>query len=76
VTWRADEHAGAIQLDAQLIGFDWNRGRAGLVAAKIRMLLDGPSVNTVKMNLKSIYRKLAVATRSEAVEAARAAGLL
>jgi LuxR family transcriptional regulator, maltose regulon positive regulatory protein len=34
------------------------------------------SVNTVKMNLKSIYRKLAVASRSEAVDAARAAGLL
>lgn len=34
------------------------------------------SVNTVKSNLKSIYRKLGVATRSEAVAAARSAGLL
>jgi LuxR family maltose regulon positive regulatory protein len=33
------------------------------------------SVNTVKMNLKSIYRKLAVTSRSEAVDAARSAGL-
>ena len=32
------------------------------------------SVNTVKMNLKSIYRKLAVTSRSEAVDAARSAG--
>jgi LuxR family maltose regulon positive regulatory protein len=34
------------------------------------------SVNTVKHNLKSVYRKLAVTSRSEAVTAARAAGLL
>jgi LuxR family maltose regulon positive regulatory protein len=34
------------------------------------------SVNTVKMNLKSIYRKLAVTSRSEAVDAARSACLL
>jgi LuxR family maltose regulon positive regulatory protein len=34
------------------------------------------SVNTVKSNLKAVYRKLAVATRSEAVGAARRDGLL
>lgn len=34
------------------------------------------SVNTVKSNLKSIYRKLDATTRSEAVDAATAAGLL
>jgi LuxR family maltose regulon positive regulatory protein len=34
------------------------------------------SVNTVKSNLKSIYRKLGVATRSDAVAVARASGLL
>ncbi len=34
------------------------------------------SVNTVKSNLKSIYRKLGVATRSDAVAVARVAGLL
>jgi LuxR family maltose regulon positive regulatory protein len=34
------------------------------------------SVNTVKSNLKTIYRKLAVTTRSEAVDTARAAGQL
>jgi LuxR family maltose regulon positive regulatory protein len=34
------------------------------------------SVNTVKSNLKSIYRKLGVTTRSGAVAAARSAGLL
>lgn len=34
------------------------------------------SVNTVKSNLKSIYRKLGVATRADAVESARANGLL
>lgn len=34
------------------------------------------SVNTVKSNLKSIYRKLGVATRADAVDAARAGGLL
>jgi LuxR family maltose regulon positive regulatory protein len=33
------------------------------------------SVNTVKTNLKSLYRKLGVASRSEAVEAATRAGL-
>jgi len=34
------------------------------------------SVNTVKSNLKSIYRKLSVASRSDAVDAARAARLV
>ena len=34
------------------------------------------SVNTVKSNLKSIYRKLGVTTRSDAVDRAREAGLL
>ena len=34
------------------------------------------SVNTVKSNLKSIYRKLGVASRAEAVELARQAGLI
>ena len=34
------------------------------------------SVNTVKSNLKSIYRKLAVSNRSDAVDAARAAHLI
>ena len=34
------------------------------------------SINTVKGNLKTIYRKLSVTSRSEAVEAARRAGLL
>lgn len=34
------------------------------------------SVNTVKSNLKSIYRKLSVASRSDAVDTARAAGLV
>lgn len=34
------------------------------------------SVNTVKSNLKSIYRKLSVASRSDAVDAARAAHLV
>ena len=49
--------------------------RAGLSYAEIgkRRFL---SVNTVKSNLKTIYRKLAVTTRSEAVDTARAAGLL
>ena len=34
------------------------------------------SVNTVKSNLKSIYRKLGVASRADAVELARQAGLI
>ncbi len=34
------------------------------------------SVNTVKSNIKSIYRKLSVASRSDAVDTARAAGLV
>ena len=34
------------------------------------------SVNTVKSNLKSIYRKLGVASRAEAVDLARDAGLI
>jgi DNA-binding CsgD family transcriptional regulator len=34
------------------------------------------SVNTVKSNVKSIYRKLGVTTRHEAVAAARALGLI
>jgi LuxR family maltose regulon positive regulatory protein len=34
------------------------------------------SVNTVKSNVKSIYRKLGVTTRYEAVAAARELGLL
>ena len=34
------------------------------------------SVNTVKSNLKAVYRKLAVTTRSEAVTSARGAGLI
>lgn len=34
------------------------------------------SVNTVKLNLKSVYRKLGASTRDEAVRAARTAGLL
>ncbi|MET0146939.1 MAG: LuxR C-terminal-related transcriptional regulator [Ilumatobacteraceae bacterium] len=34
------------------------------------------SVNTVKSNLKAVYRKLGVSTRSDAVAAARAAGLV
>lgn len=34
------------------------------------------SVNTVKSNLKTVYRKLGVTSRSEAVDAARAAGML
>jgi LuxR family maltose regulon positive regulatory protein len=34
------------------------------------------SVNTVKAYLKSVYRKLGVSTRAEAVEASRQAGLL
>lgn len=34
------------------------------------------SVNTVKSNLKSLYRKLGVTTRSQAVQAARTRGLL
>ncbi|WP_456300413.1 helix-turn-helix transcriptional regulator [Tessaracoccus coleopterorum] len=34
------------------------------------------SANTVKQHLKSIYRKLAVGSRREAVRVARAAGLL
>ena len=34
------------------------------------------SVNTVKSNLKSIYRKLGVTTRFEAVETARQFGLI
>ena len=34
------------------------------------------SVNTVKSNVKSIYRKLGVATRYEAVLAARGLGLI
>jgi LuxR family transcriptional regulator, maltose regulon positive regulatory protein len=34
------------------------------------------SVNTIKSNLKSIYRKLGVTSRSEAVDAATALGLL
>ncbi|MFO7960972.1 MAG: LuxR C-terminal-related transcriptional regulator, partial [Nitriliruptoraceae bacterium] len=38
--------------------------------------LRGVSVNTVKTHLKSIYRKLAVQGRREAVEAAREQGLL
>jgi DNA-binding CsgD family transcriptional regulator len=33
-------------------------------------------VNTVKSNMKSIYRKLSVSTRSAAVDAASAHGLL
>lgn len=34
------------------------------------------SVNTIKTNLKSIYRKLGAASRDEAIRAARSAGLL
>ncbi len=34
------------------------------------------SVNTVKSNLKSVYRKLGAASRAEAVEIARDAGLI
>jgi LuxR family maltose regulon positive regulatory protein len=34
------------------------------------------SVNTVKSNLKSLYRKLEVGSRAEAVEAATALGLI
>ena len=34
------------------------------------------SVNTVKSNLKSVYRKLDVTTRAEAVEASRLSGLI
>ena len=34
------------------------------------------SVNTIKTNLKNLYRKLDANTRAEAVEAARSAGLL
>lgn len=34
------------------------------------------SVNTIKSNLKSIYRKLGASSRDEAIRAARAAGLL
>jgi LuxR family maltose regulon positive regulatory protein len=34
------------------------------------------SVNTVKAHLRSVYRKLGVGTRREAVERAKAAGLL
>jgi LuxR family transcriptional regulator, maltose regulon positive regulatory protein len=34
------------------------------------------SLNTVKTHLKSIYRKLGVSSRSEAVAAARTLGLL
>jgi LuxR family maltose regulon positive regulatory protein len=34
------------------------------------------SVNTVKGNLKSLYRKLDASTRTEAVQASQRAGLL
>ncbi|MEZ5297636.1 MAG: LuxR C-terminal-related transcriptional regulator [Ilumatobacteraceae bacterium] len=34
------------------------------------------SVNTVKSNLKTLYRKLGVHTRADAVGAARASGLI
>ena len=34
------------------------------------------SINTVKSNIKSIYRKLGVTTRSDAVEAAGSLGLI
>ena len=34
------------------------------------------SVNTLKTHLKAVYRKLGVATRAEAVAAARRSGLL
>ena len=34
------------------------------------------SVNTVKSNLKSVYRKLDATTRAEAVDASRRAGLI
>lgn len=34
------------------------------------------SLNTVKTHLRSIYRKLSVSTRRDAVHRARAAGLL
>ena len=38
--------------------------------------LHGVSVNTVKTHMKSIYRKLGVASRQAAVDRARASGLL
>jgi len=34
------------------------------------------SVNTIKSNLKALYRKLDATTRAEAVEAAKRAGLI
>jgi LuxR family maltose regulon positive regulatory protein len=46
-----------------------------LKASEIAADLDG-SVNTVKAHLRSLHRKLEVGTRREAVEKARARGLL
>ena len=45
--------------------------KAGEIAADLFV-----SVNTVKAHLRSMYRKLAVSNRREAVEKARAIGLL
>lgn len=38
----AAEHADAARADAEVLGFDWNRVRAGVVAAEVRLLADGP----------------------------------
>ena len=40
---RAEEYAAAAQLDAHLLGFDWNHGRAGIASAEVRMVMAGPA---------------------------------